>query len=622
MFDATPNAAPTTITEMPLRETADGLTPAGLQPRALLLRRRLLLAGLNLCALGALGWGVAHVLSIGGWSVAEAVIFACFLIGAPWTVMGFWNAVIGLWALHGPRGLRDACPVLDDGADEGPLSTRTAVVMCLRNEDPARALARLAAVRAALDATGQGAAYDLFALSDSDDPAVAAAEERLFALMRDQLGVGARYRRRADNAGWKAGNIRDFLRRWGGAYSFFLPLDSDSLMSGAAIVRMTRIMQAHPRLGILQSLVVGAPSDSFFARVFQFGMRHGMRSFTAGAVWWHGDACAYWGHNALIRTAPFKAKCRLPVLPGTPPLGGHILSHDQIEAALMRRAGYECRVLPVETASFEENPPTLLDFIKRDHRWCNGNMQYFGLLGLRGLAPLSRFQVFAAIAMYFGGPAWMAMTLAAAAMLMGVGAAPQIVDGVATTGLQGADFAFAVTMFFIMFSVSLAPKVAGWIDVALTRGGVARYGGAGRFAFGALVETVFSMLMAPVAAFAVTVFQIGLLFGRRISWSGQQRDLTRVSWAQAARAMWPQTLMGLGLSAAVIAWAPHAAPWAAPVLAGLALAIPFTVLTANPRLGGWARRAGLCATPEEVGGDATLARLAAPRAEPEPARAA
>ena len=622
MLDATPNAAPTTIAEMPLRETADGLTPAGLQPRALLRRRRLLVAGLNLASLGALGWGVAHVLSIGGWSLAEAVIFAGFLIGAPWTVMGFWNAVIGLWVLHGPRGLRDACPVLDDGADESPLRARTAVVMCLRNEDPARALARLAAVRAALDATGQGAAYDLFALSDSDDPAVAADEERLFSQMRDQLGAGARYRRRTDNAGWKAGNIRDFLRRWGGAYSFFLPLDSDSLMSGAAIVRMTRIMQAHPRLGILQSLVVGAPSDSFFARVFQFGMRHGMRSFTAGAVWWHGDACAYWGHNALIRTAPFKAKCRLPVLPGTPPLGGHILSHDQIEAALMRRAGYECRVLPVETASFEENPPTLLDFIKRDHRWCNGNMQYFGLLGLRGLAPLSRFQVFAAIAMYFGGPAWMAMTLAAAAMLMGVGAAPQIVDGVATTGLQGADFAFAVTMFFIMFSVSLAPKVAGWIDVALTRGGVARYGGAGRFAFGALVETVFSMLMAPVAAFAVTVFQIGLLFGRRISWSGQQRDLTRVSWAQAARAMWPQTLMGLGLSAAVIAWAPHAAPWAAPVLAGLALAIPFTVLTASPRLGAWARRAGLCATPEEVGGDATLARLAAPQAVQGPARAA
>ncbi|PKQ05222.1 MAG: glucans biosynthesis glucosyltransferase MdoH, partial [Alphaproteobacteria bacterium HGW-Alphaproteobacteria-10] len=442
---------------------------------------------------------------------------------------------------------------------------RVAVALCLRNEDPARALARLAAVRESLDATGQGAAYDLFALSDTDDPAVAAQEEQLFAQMRDRLGASARYRRRDDNAGWKAGNIRDFLRRWGGGYDLFLPLDSDSLMSGAAIVRMTRIMQAHPRLGILQSLVVGAPSDSFFARVFQFGMRHGMRSFTAGAVWWHGDACAYWGHNALIRTAPFKAKCRLPLLPGSPPLGGPILSHDQIEAALMRRAGYECRVLPVETASFEENPPTILDFIKRDHRWCNGNMQYFGLLGLRGLVPLSRFQVFAAIAMYFGGPAWMAMTLAAAALLLGLSGAPAMVDGVAV-GFQGADFAFAVTMFFIMFSVSLAPKIAGWIDVALTRGGVARYGGAGRFAAGAAVETVFSMLMAPIAAFAVTVFQIGLLFGRRISWSGQQRDLTRVSWAQAARAMWPQTLMGLGLAAAVIAYAPAAAPWAAPVL--------------------------------------------------------
>ena len=583
-------------------------TPAGLQSRRTLFRRRALVAALNLATLAALVWAFARAFGAGGWSAPEIALLVCFLIGAPWTVMGLWNAAIGLWVLHGPRGLADAAPVVAE-PEADPIRIKVAVAMCLRNEDPARALARLAAIRESLDATGWGGQFDVFALSDSDDPDIVAEEARLFEEMRPVLGAGARYRRREVNTAWKAGNLRDFLRRWGGDYELFLPLDSDSLMSGETILRMTRIMQAHPRLGILQSLVVGAPSDSLFARLFQFGMRHGMRSYTAGAVWWNGEACAYWGHNALIRTAPFKAKCRLPVMPGEPPLGGHLLSHDQIEAALMRRAGYECRILAVETDSFEDNPPTLLDFLKRDHRWCNGNMQYFPLLGLRGLAPLSRFQIFAAIAMYFGGPSWMAMMLAAASMMF-----------VAQPG--GIDLAFGVAMFFIMFSVSLAPKVAGWIDVAVTRGGVARYGGAGRFALGAAAETIFSILLAPLAAFAVTVFMIGLVFGRRISWSGQQRDLSRVSWAQAARAMWPQTVAGLALGGAIWLNAPGALPWAMPTIAGFSLAIPFTVLTANPALGRWSRRIGLCATPEELAPTPILRALAEGPARAEPLRAA
>ena len=155
-----------------------------------------------------------------------------------------------------------------------------------------------------------------------------------------------------------------------------LPLDADSLMSGEAILRLVRIMQAHPKLGILQSLVVGAPSASAFARIFQFGMRHGMRAYTMGSAWWIGDCGPFWGHNALVRIAPFAEHCHLPILPGQPPLGGHVLSHDQVEATLMRRAGYEVRVLPDESGSWEENPPTMFEFSTRDLRWCQGNMQY------------------------------------------------------------------------------------------------------------------------------------------------------------------------------------------------------------------------------------------------------
>ena len=188
-----------------------------------------------------------------------------------------------------------------------------------------------------------------------------------------------------------------------------LPLDADSLMSGDQIVRLTRMMQAHPKIGILQSLVVGMPSSSAFARIFQFGMRHGMRSYTMGQAWWVGDCGPFWGHNALVRIKPFHEQCDLPMLPGKPPLGGHVLRHDQVEATLMRRAGYEVRVLPEERGSWEENPPTMLEFARRDVRWCQGNMQYLKLLDLPGLYPMSRFQLVWAILMFIGIPAWTLM---------------------------------------------------------------------------------------------------------------------------------------------------------------------------------------------------------------------
>lgn len=588
----------TFLTLAPAPRAGSSRTPAGLQSARALTARRVFVAALNLATLGLLAAGLVRVFGVGGWTAADITIFIAFLFGAPWTVMGFWNAAIGLWLLHGARdGLAAAAPQAAAAAGEAPISSRIAVLMFLRNEDAPRAISRLAATKRSIDETGFGAKFDVFVLSDSDQPEFIAAEEAAFAQYRAALGHAARYRRREANTGYKAGNIRDFLRRWGGGYEFFLPLDSDSLMSGAQVLKLARAMEAHPRVGILQSLVVGAPATSGFARIFQFGMRAGMRSFTMGAAWWHGDCGPYWGHNALIRTLPFRQRCALPVLPGRGPLAGHILSHDQIEAALMRRAGYEVRVLPVEGESWEDNPPTLFDLTQRDLRWCQGNMQYWRLLGLRGLKPMSRFQIFAAIMMYFGAPAWMLMTVAAASKIY-------------SADLMQIDFAFAVSMFLIMFAVSLFPKIAGWLDVALRTGGARAYGGRLRFATGAVVETLFSILLAPVVAFRVTIFLVGLLFGKRVAWSGQVRDAYRLSWATALRGLWPQTLFGSTLAGAVFAGAPSALPWAAPVLAGLCFAVPFAVLTSHPAFGRAAARLKLCAIPEEFAPPPTLAALA------------
>ena len=593
-------------------EIVERRTPAGLQPTRLLTRRRAIVAALNGVSMLLLSLGLIRIFGAGGWTPADVAIFVAFLIGAPWTVMGFWNAVIGLWLLHFRRdGLAAAAPFMEVATSDAPVRERVAMLMFLRNEDPERAFARLATTKRSLDATGAGGLYDVFVLSDTSDPAVADEEAAAFERWRETFGPNAVYRRREKNTGWKAGNIRDFLRRWGGDYTFFLPLDSDSVMSGEAVLRLQRVMEAHPRLGVLQSLVVGAPATSGFARVFQFGMRAGMRSFTMGAAWWHGDCGPYWGHNAMLRTAPFRSKCALPVLPGKGPLAGHILSHDQIEAALMRRAGYEVRVLPVEGESWEDNPPTLFEFTRRDLRWCQGNMQYWKLLGAKGLKPMSRFQIFAAIAMYFGAPAWMLMTSAAAFKLF-------------EADYMDIDFAFAVSMFFIMFAVSLFPKIAGWLNVALTSGGVAAYGGRLRFAAGAVLETLFSIMLAPVVAFRVTLFLGGLLFGKTVTWAGQERDAHRVSWTAAVRGLWPQTLFGVALIAAILGGgAPQALPWAAPVLIGLCGAIPFAVLTSHPAFGRALSRLGLCSIPEDIVEAKTLARIGdAPTATPEPKLAA
>ena len=302
--------------------SATPLTPAGLQSARTLAARRAVVVVLNLATYGALVAALAHVLGAGGWTAVDVVLFAAFLLGAPWTVLGFWNAVLGLWLLHGVRdGLKRVAPYAAAGETDTPLHLDIAVLMTLRNEDPSRALRRMRVMKASLDRTGAGARFAYFILSDTSDPAIAAREEsEVRAWQDDAPGARIVYRRRDINTGFKAGNLRDFCARWGRDFDLMLPLDADSLMTGDAVVTLARMMQAYPRLGILQSLVVGLPSASAFARMFQFGMRQGMRSYTTGAAWWTGDCGPFWGHNALVRIAPFYEHCDLPVLPGKPPL--------------------------------------------------------------------------------------------------------------------------------------------------------------------------------------------------------------------------------------------------------------------------------------------------------------
>jgi len=530
----------------------------------------------------------ASILAAGGRTWLDSVLLVCVTLGTPWTVLGFWNAAIGLWQLHGRgRILRDVAPFLAEIAT--PLTVNTAVLMTLRNEDPARALLRLNTVKASLDLTGEGARFSYFVLSDTDHDDVAQREEAAIAAWqaKDPDRTRIVYRRREDNSGFKAGNVRDFCRRWGDGFELMLPLDADSLMTGSAIVDLVRIMQRYPKLGILQSLVVGTPSSSAFARIFQFGMRLGMRTYTMGQAWWVGDCGPFWGHNALVRIMPFADECALPVLSGKPPLGGDVLSHDQVEAALMRRAGFEVRVMPVEAGSYEDNPPDALEFIRRDVRWCQGNMQYLKLIGLPGLQPVSRFQLIWAILMFVGVPAW---TLLIA--LLPFAAADAL-------SFAGFPVGSAKAFYLVLLLMYLAPKLAGVIDVVLTPGEVARFGGSLRFAASTVIEIVFSFLLGAVSTIRTSIFMIGLLFGKSITWSGQRRDGDGVSWSTAISALWPQLLFGTYVCGSLAVISPQTLLWSLPLTAGFVLAVPFTVLTAKPAVGHFLRRHGIAGIPED-----------------------
>ncbi|MGE0769688.1 MAG: glucans biosynthesis glucosyltransferase MdoH, partial [Hyphomicrobiaceae bacterium] len=565
-------------------------SPAGLQTIAELSHRRWLVLSLNVATWLAMMLVAAKILGAGGWTSLDVVLMACFALGTPWTVLGFWNAVIGLWLLHAHKDpAAEVAPFAAAGDLPTPVTTKTAIFMTVRNEEPARAILRMKTIKASVDATGQGGAFSYFILSDTNVADVADAEEKAVAAWQagDPDGDRIVYRRRTDNFGFKAGNVREFCDRWGRDFELMVPLDADSVMSGETIVKIVRMMQAYPKLGLIQTLVVGMPSSSAFARIFQFGMRHGMRSYTMGQAWWTADCGPFWGHNAVVRIRPFIEQCELPLLPGKPPLGGHVLSHDQVEATLMRRAGYEVRVLPFEGGSWEENPPTMLDFAKRDVRWCQGNMQYVKLLDLPGLKPMSRFQLVWAVLMFLGLPAW---TLMIATLPLSAWQARAIADY---------PTALAIGLYIVFFAMYLSPKIAGLIDAVLTKGGVASFGGPLRFAVSAAVEIVFSFLQGAVSSFRTTVFMVGLAFGKSVVWGGQSRDAYGISWTTAAENLWPQTVFGTLLCGLLYAISPALFWWSLPLTAGYLLAIPFAVITASPALGRWMQRHGIAGIPED-----------------------
>jgi membrane glycosyltransferase len=547
---------------------------------------------------------LAAALSAGGLGIADYVILVLFALTLPWMVIGFWNAVIGFIIMRFARDpIAAVIPVMAKLRGDEAITSSTAILLCVRNEVPERLVRNLEPMMEGVVSARVADCFHVYVLSDTNDAGVAAHEEAQFnALAARWRGrVALTYRRREVNTGYKAGNIRDFCERWGGDHEFAVTLDADSFMTGDAILRLVRIMQADPRLGIMQGFVVGLPSTSAFARLFQFGMRLGMRSYTIGSAWWQGDCGPYWGHNAVLRLKPFIAHCQLPLLSDTGEASDHILSHDQIEAALMRRAGYDVRVFPEDGFSWEENPPTLIEFIRRDLRWCQGNMQYWGFLTMPGLKPVSRCQIFIAILMFIGSPAWIGMLVLGTLSV----AFAQTPSDFIRADIGVPLFAFVLVMWF-------APKIATALDILWVPELRRSFGGAPRFLVNFAIETIFSVLLCPIVWFGHTIFLTGLMFGREIGWIGQTRDDHAVPFGLALRSLWPHTLLGWSAIGLLAMTQPAAIPYALLLAAGPTLAVPLAMLTASPSVGRMLVRSGIGRLPEEIATPAALHALELP----------
>src|SRR5215469_12499246 len=536
--------------------------------------RRTLFFGLTLLtSAGATGL-LLNVLEANDVTAIEVVGLVLFFALFTWIAGALWTAIAGFGVeLAG----RDPAGIDVHELAGRPLRTRTAVVMPIYNEDPVRVGAGLTAIWSSLGRESEERAFDLFILSDTSDAHIAAEEEALW------QGLSA---------------------RWGANYECMIVLDADSVMSGHALVTLARAMEAHPQIGILQSLPLPAGRETLFGRLIQFGSRLQSPMLSAGLAYWQVGESNYWGHNAAVRLRPFAQYCTLPRLSGRPPLGGDILSHDFVEAAFMRRAGYEVRQLPDLSGSWEEVPANVLDYAARDRRWTQGNLQHSRVLVFRGLHPLGRVHFLTGIVAYASSPMWLALLLLSS-VLSAIEAAKK--PAYFSPGLQSLFPQWPQirsgeigVLLGLTVVVLLLPKVLGACLAIRDRVLRQEFGGSARLWASLLVVQLFCMVLAPtMMLFHSTLFSDPVA-GRSVSWNAQERTERGVTLREAFRRQKWHLALGVLWGAAMLRLAPQFFWWLTPVLVGLLFGIPLTMWTSRVSAGRLFRRRGLLLTPEET----------------------
>ncbi|QGY28737.1 glucans biosynthesis glucosyltransferase MdoH [Pantoea cypripedii] len=533
--------------------------------------------------------------------ILQTGILFLFAILFCWVSAGFWTALMGfLQLLIG----RDKYSISYSTSGDEPLNPehRTALIMPICNEDVERVFAGLRATWESVKRTGNAEHFDVYILSDSYDADIAIAEQKAWMeLVRDVGGAGKIfYRRRRRRVKRKSGNIDDFCRRWGSNYSYMVVLDADSVMSGECLTGLVRMMEANPKAGIIQSSPKASGMDTLYARCQQFATRVYGPLFTAGLHFWQLGESHYWGHNAIIRVKPFIEHCALAPLPGEGSFAGSILSHDFVEAALMRRAGWGVWIAYDLPGSYEELPPNLLDELKRDRRWCHGNLMNFRLFLVKGMHPVHRAVFLTGVMSYLSAPLWF--------MFLALSTALQVVHTLMepTYFLQPRqlfpvwpqwrpDLAIALfsTTLVLLFLPKLLSVVLIWFK------GAKPYGGAVRLFFSLLLEMLFSVLLAPVRMLFHTVFVVSAFLGWEVVWNSPQRDDDATPWSEAFRRHGSQMLLGIVWAAGMGLLDLNFLWWLSPIVFSLILSPFVSVMSSRATLGLKSKRAKLFLIPEE-----------------------
>lgn len=567
------------------------------------LRRTLFLILVVVTAFAALAMITSAFLQ-NGITPQEVVLLLLYTLLILWISTSFWTATLGFWCLlwgGDKRGI-GRVPASATGTSN-PSPKRTALVMPIYNEDPTRVFAGLRAIYQSLLETGRADEFELFILSDTRDPDVWMQEEANWYRMCRDFDAHGRifYRNREKNVARKSGNLEDFCRRWGGRYRYMIVLDADSIMAGETLVKMVDLMEAHPRVALIQSPPLPANHKSLFARILQFASSLYSDVFIAGINYWQLSGGNYWGHNAIIRMAPFVKHCGLPRLPGREPFGGEILSHDFVEAALLREAGWEVWLDPELKGSYEELPPTLIDYAKRDRRWCQGNLQHLRMVFARGLSGLSRLYFLMGIMSYLSSPLWLLfLVLTGLEAYVQSQTMPVYFFGDNIFPVWPESYTVEMTtVLLVTLAMLFLPKLWSLLLLLVRPRTIKTYGGAIRVTLSVFLESVFSMLTAPVLMLYQSKFVLAILLRRSVGWPPQNRDEHRLSLKEAILAHGGHTLVGVGAGWISYTYVPDFFLWLIPVLAGLVLSIPVSILSSSAGMGGLARRLGIFLTPEE-----------------------
>ncbi len=561
--------------------------------------RRLVAFGLAAVIAGFGSFEMARTLSAGAVTPLTFLVLTLFTLNFAW--IAFVNAFIGTVVVVGRSWRRKAA------AAHQPLVGRTAMLMPIYNEQPERTFAAIEAMAHGVVRLGENTAFDWFILSDTTDASVALAEESAFLSLRQRLAPTTRvyYRRRRRNTHRKAGNIADFCQRWGGAYDYMLVLDADSLIEPDTIVELARRMEADPDAGIIQTVPRLINARTVLGRLQQFANRIYGPTLAAGLAWWCQSEGNYWGHNAIIRRRAFTEAAGLPLLSGPPPFGGHILSHDFVEAALIRRAGWSVKIADDLEGSYEEGPTSLIDLATRDRRWCQGNLQHARVLNARGLHWVSRFHLVNGIASYLTSLLWFMLIVAGLALSLQVQfIRPEyFVDAGQGQGLPvfpAVDPYRALGVLALTGVVLFGPKIMGMLAIICDRRALSGAGGLRQLVASVLFETLLSALIAPVAMLIQSRMVISILAGHDSGWKPQRRDNGSVPLRDLLRFHGWHIAAGLIIGGLAYAVSSAALAWLLPAVAGMALALPVSALTASATVSMEVRRNGLLKTPQEA----------------------